>query len=177
MLNRTTPGKCIAPRPVLSDAEGTPSTQRKTRCHFDPFGQAQGRLREKSFLDPSHPLGMTGLGLSPWRPLRLCARHVFPISSSSEHFKYFWLAFRQWNFRRSVLTRYPAERQCLADIATARIVPIPQRAQLTGAIKMLDRLSPSIEHLRTGISLGSTLSVVKTRPNGDGVKRRRGNRD
>src|SRR3972149_5211735 len=29
----------------------------------------------------------------PWRPLRLCARHVFPISSSSEHFKYLWLGF------------------------------------------------------------------------------------
>src|SRR5262245_48722332 len=50
----------------------------KTRgCHFDPFGQAQGKLREKSFLDPSHSLGMTGLGPSPWRALRLWARHVF----------------------------------------------------------------------------------------------------
>ena len=28
-------------------------------CHFDPFGQAQGKLREKSFSGPSHPLGMT----------------------------------------------------------------------------------------------------------------------
>ena len=33
----------------------------KTHCHFDPFGQAQGKLREKSFSDPSHSLGMTGL--------------------------------------------------------------------------------------------------------------------
>jgi len=63
----------------------TPSTQRKILCHFD--------RREKSFLDFSHPLGMTALGPSPWRPLRLCARHVFPISSSSEHFKYLWLDF------------------------------------------------------------------------------------
>src|SRR6266852_5141680 len=47
----------------------TPSTQRKTLCHFDQ--------REKSFLDLSHSLGMTALGPSPWRPLRLCARHVF----------------------------------------------------------------------------------------------------
>jgi hypothetical protein len=31
----------------------------KTRCHFD--------RREKSFLDPSHSLGMTGLGPSPLR--------------------------------------------------------------------------------------------------------------
>jgi hypothetical protein len=23
-----------------------------TDCHFDPFGEAQGKLREKSFLDP-----------------------------------------------------------------------------------------------------------------------------
>jgi len=51
--------------------EGTPSTQRKIPCHFDPFGQAQGKLREKSFLDPSHSLGMTGLGPSPWRPFDL----------------------------------------------------------------------------------------------------------
>jgi hypothetical protein len=41
-------------------------------CHFDPFGRAQGKLREKSFLDPSHSLGMTGLArhlafLAPWR--------------------------------------------------------------------------------------------------------------
>jgi PleD family two-component response regulator len=27
----------------------------------------------------------------PWRPLRLCARRVFPISISSENFKYLWL--------------------------------------------------------------------------------------
>jgi len=46
----------------------TPRPQRKTRCHFD--------RREKSFLDPSHSLGMTGLGPSPWRPLRLCASHT-----------------------------------------------------------------------------------------------------
>src|SRR6266511_6053096 len=33
-------------------------------CHFDPFGGAQDKLREKSFLDPSHPHGMTGLSPS-----------------------------------------------------------------------------------------------------------------
>jgi hypothetical protein len=54
---------------VLSKVEGTPSTQRKIPCHFD--------RREKSFLDPSHSLGMTALGPSPWRPLRLCVRRVF----------------------------------------------------------------------------------------------------
>ena len=47
---------------VLSKVEGTPSTQRKECCHFDQ--------REKSFLDSSHSLGMTGLGPSP---SRLCA--------------------------------------------------------------------------------------------------------
>jgi hypothetical protein len=30
----------------------------------------------------------------PWRPLRLCARRVFPISISSENFKYLWLVFK-----------------------------------------------------------------------------------
>jgi hypothetical protein len=39
---------------------------KKDCCHFDQ--------REKSFLDPSHSLGMTGLGPSP---LRLCASHSF----------------------------------------------------------------------------------------------------
>jgi len=29
-------------------------------CHFDPFGQAQGKLREKSFLNPSHSLVIMG---------------------------------------------------------------------------------------------------------------------
>jgi len=37
----------------------TPSSERKTLCHFD--------RREKSFLDPSHLLGMTDLGPSPLR--------------------------------------------------------------------------------------------------------------
>src|SRR3990172_2300685 len=37
----------------------TLSSERKSLCHFDP--------REKSFLDPSHSLGMTGLGPSPLR--------------------------------------------------------------------------------------------------------------
>jgi hypothetical protein len=53
------------------------STPRKIPCHFD--------RREKSFLDPSHSLGMTGLGPSPLRPWRpfdiaqdmLCASHSF----------------------------------------------------------------------------------------------------
>ena len=40
----------------------TPRAQNKTRCHFDQ--------REKSFLDPSHSLGMTVFCPSP---LRLCA--------------------------------------------------------------------------------------------------------
>ena len=85
---------------VLSSVEGTPSTQRKNLCHFDRREKSLFRAeREIFFLDPSHPLGMTALGPSPWRPLparapaggRLCARYVFPIPSSSEHFKYLWL--------------------------------------------------------------------------------------
>ena len=45
----------------------TLSSERKTPCHFDPFDKSQDKLREKSFLDPSHSLGMTGLGPSPLR--------------------------------------------------------------------------------------------------------------
>jgi hypothetical protein len=44
------------------------SMDRKARkgkdCHFEPFDKAQDKLREKSFLDPAHALGMTGSGLS-----------------------------------------------------------------------------------------------------------------
>ena len=50
----------------LSDSDvpraKTQRRQVRIRCHFD--------RREKSFLDPSHSLGMTGIGPSP---LRLCA--------------------------------------------------------------------------------------------------------
>ena len=90
---------------ALSRVEGTPRTQRKILCHFD--------RREKSFLDPSHPLGMTALGPLPWRPLRLCARHVFPISSSSEHFKYLWLAFIPQHCRRQDCQESKARPQCV----------------------------------------------------------------
>jgi hypothetical protein len=38
-------------------------------CHFEPFGQAQGKFREKFFLDPSHSLGMTAFALT-WRTWR-----------------------------------------------------------------------------------------------------------
>ena len=41
--------------------------QVRNRCHFDQ--------REKSLLDPSHSLGMTGLGPSPLRPWGLCGRY------------------------------------------------------------------------------------------------------
>jgi hypothetical protein len=54
MLNK--PGrKFIAPR-----RQGA----KENTCHFDSFGKAQDKLREKSFLDPSHSLGMTALGPS-----------------------------------------------------------------------------------------------------------------
>ena len=38
------------------------------------------RPKGASFLDLSHSLGMTGLGPSPWRPLRLCASRRFSES-------------------------------------------------------------------------------------------------
>jgi len=99
MFNGTTSTKFIAPRPVLSEVEGTPRTQRKILRHFD--------RREKSFLDPSHSLGMTALGPSPWRSLpfdftqggefielRLCASDLFSdsvLQNSTENFKSVWL--------------------------------------------------------------------------------------
>ena len=55
----------------LSDSDMPPAKaqrrQVRKRCHFDPFGQAQGKLREKTFLDPSHSLGLMGMGSSPLR--------------------------------------------------------------------------------------------------------------
>src|SRR3990172_13411551 len=56
---------------------------KKDPCHFD--------RREKSFLDPSRSLGMTGLGPSPLRLCVLARDTVFPIFSSSQNFKYVWL--------------------------------------------------------------------------------------
>ena len=55
-----------------------------SRKHVLSLSQAQGKLREKSFLDPSHSLGMTALPVT-WRALRsfdvtqdmLCASHLF----------------------------------------------------------------------------------------------------
>ena len=47
----------------INSVEGKPNTQSKTFTYFS----------------------------EPWRPLRLCARHVFPISSSSQNSKYLWL--------------------------------------------------------------------------------------
>jgi len=64
---------------------------KKDSLSFRPIRQAQDRLREKSFLDPSHSLAMTGLGPSPWRSLREI--QTFPLFSSSEKFKDVWLGF------------------------------------------------------------------------------------
>ena len=73
--------------------------RKEAPCHFDPFGQAQGKLREKSFLDPSRSLGMAGgLGLSlgglcvPSALLRACFAGVIVFSESvmqisTENFK------------------------------------------------------------------------------------------
>src|SRR3989304_1346289 len=41
---------------------------KEKRCHFE--------RREKSFLDPSHSLGMTGLGPVPWRAWHLGASNI-----------------------------------------------------------------------------------------------------
>ena len=74
MLDKTTARQFIAPR-----RKGDAS------CHFD--------RREKSFLDPSHSLGMTGRGHVSWRLCVFARVMVFPISSSFPNFKYFWLEF------------------------------------------------------------------------------------
>src|SRR3990172_11164963 len=67
-------------------APSTLSSQRKILCHFD--------LREKSFLDPWHPLRMTALGPSPWRPLRsLRETQSYSVFPSFQNFKYAWLEF------------------------------------------------------------------------------------
>ena len=46
----------------------TPSSERKTLCHFDRREKSLFRARREIFFpDPSHLLGMTDLGLSPLR--------------------------------------------------------------------------------------------------------------
>jgi len=65
---------------VLSRVEGTPSTQRKNLCHFDRREKSLFRAKgEIFFSDPSHSLGMMGLGPSPWRPLRLRSGHALRL--------------------------------------------------------------------------------------------------
>jgi hypothetical protein len=54
-------------------------------CRFDPFDESQDKLREKSFLAPSHSLGMTGLGPS------LCA-----LASLREIFRFSIAALPRW---------------------------------------------------------------------------------
>ena len=62
---------------------------KKDSLSFRPRGvMGRNSTGEKSFLDPSHSLGMTDLAPSPWRPLRsLREIQFFPISSSSQNFK------------------------------------------------------------------------------------------
>ncbi len=61
MFNKVYRAPSTLLRVVSPSNPKTPRAQSDAHCHFDPFGHTQGRLREKSFLDPSHSLGMTGL--------------------------------------------------------------------------------------------------------------------
>src|SRR3989304_2288684 len=92
---------------------------KKETCHFD--------RREKSFLDPSRSLGMTGLGPLPWRLCAFARDMVFPTSSSFPNFKYSWLGFKHQVARQNRLQhaaadgqRFVADRKAVADFA-ARI--------------------------------------------------------
>jgi hypothetical protein len=73
MLDKTTARQFIAPR--RQDAKAQSDAPR----HFDPFDKAQDKLREKSFLDPSHSLGMTGRGHVTWRLCVFAGVISFPI--------------------------------------------------------------------------------------------------
>src|SRR6266496_6008591 len=66
----------------INSRVGQRSAKKKILCHFDPFGDAQDRLREKSFLDPSHSLGMTG-GVRQLCVLRVLARTIRPVMNKS----------------------------------------------------------------------------------------------
>ena len=68
---------------ALSQVEG--KAQSDAPRHFDQ--------REKSFLDPSRSLGMTGRGHVTSRLCVFAGDVVFPISSSFPNFKYLWLEF------------------------------------------------------------------------------------
>ena len=70
----------ILDRPGLSWRSKDAEAQRNTRCHFD--------RREKSFSDPSHSLGMTGLGpslsvLAPWRESSFLSFRIQPRISNN----------------------------------------------------------------------------------------------
>jgi uncharacterized membrane protein len=91
---------------VLNDVEGTPRTQNDALCHFDPFGQAQGKLWEKSAKrseeqpknlasihapslrsgQASHSLGMTALPVTS-------ARQSFSTLVFLQSFKFLCIVF------------------------------------------------------------------------------------
>jgi len=75
MVTKTTFRQFIAPRPGLGKAEGTPRIKCDMSCHFD--------RREKSFLDPSHSLGMTASAchLANFASLRHGSGHALRESS------------------------------------------------------------------------------------------------
>ncbi len=87
--------KCLTePRQDIFSRQACPElcrrdakAQRKLHCHFD--------RREKSFLDPSHSLGMTGIGLplGVFAPLREPSLSYCLTQNSTENFKYIWLDF------------------------------------------------------------------------------------
>ena len=56
--------------------------QRVKTLSIRPFGQAQGKLREKSFSDPSHSLGMTDFGPSLGVPFGFAQDMLGVLSTS-----------------------------------------------------------------------------------------------
>jgi hypothetical protein len=56
----------------LSQRRKDAKFSKENPCYFDPFDNAQDKLREKSFLGPSHSFGRAALG----RPLSGFARDI-----------------------------------------------------------------------------------------------------
>jgi hypothetical protein len=100
----TTKGSVGQSRNQISEYLSQRRKGRKVKdCHFEPFDNAQDKLREKSFLDPAHSLGMTGT-----------ARHLALLAAWRERIVAF-LSYRQscfvarrapsaiaWNFAQTI---------------------------------------------------------------------------
>src|SRR3989304_2844744 len=73
---------------------------------------------------------------------------------------------------RGILPCNPAKSQGLSHIPGAGIIPVPQGAELPGAVEALDGVSPNVQYLCPGVSLRAPLGIKQARPHFHRIVRR-----